>query len=95
VIVDRRAHLYLFDLDDLLVLARLGGLLLLLILELAIVQDLADRRLRIRRDLDQVEAGGSGALNGVEPADNTDILAVRVDQSDFAGSDRVVDLRAG
>ena len=49
VIVDHRAHLDLLDLDDLLLLAGLGGLLLFLIFEFAVVEDLADRRLGIGR----------------------------------------------
>ena len=40
VIVDAGPHLDLFDLDDLLVLARLGGLLLLLVFVLAVIEDL-------------------------------------------------------
>ena len=57
VIVDARAHLDLFDLDDLLLLARLGGLLLLLVFVFAVVEDLGDRRIGVGRDLDQVEPG--------------------------------------
>jgi hypothetical protein len=48
VIVDAGAHLDLFDLDDLLMLAGLGGLLLLLIFVFAEIEDLADRRLGVR-----------------------------------------------
>ncbi len=48
VIVDGGAHLDLFDLDDLLMLARLGRLLLRLILVFAVVEDLADGRVSLR-----------------------------------------------
>ena len=48
VVVDVRAELDLLDLDDLLVLAGLGRLLLLVELVFAVIQDLADRRARIR-----------------------------------------------
>ena len=47
VIVDAGPHLDLFDLDDLLSLARLGGLLLLLVFVFAVVEDLGHRRVGI------------------------------------------------
>ena len=54
--IDARAHLDFLDVDGLLFFARLGGLLLLLVLELAVVEDLAYRRVGVRRYLDQIEA---------------------------------------
>jgi hypothetical protein len=56
VVVDGRAHLDLLDLDDLLLLAGFVGFFLLLVFELAVIEQLADRRLVVRRDLDQIEA---------------------------------------
>ena len=56
MLVDVRTELDFLDLDDLLLLARLIGPLLRLVLVLAIVEDLADRRISIRLDLDKVEA---------------------------------------
>jgi hypothetical protein len=47
VIVDGGAHLDLFDLDDLLMLARLGRLLLRLVFVFAVVEDLADGRVSL------------------------------------------------
>ena len=69
VVVDARAHLDLLDLDHPLLLAGGVGLLLRLVLELAVVEDLADRRGRGRRDLDQVEAGflGPASASRVAP----------------------------
>lgn len=58
--VDVGAHLDLFDLDDLLVLARLGGLLLVGVFQLAQIKNLADRRSCVRRNLDEVEPGFFG-----------------------------------
>jgi hypothetical protein len=43
--VDVGAHLDLLDLDDLLVLARLGSLLLVGVFQLAEIEDLADWRI--------------------------------------------------
>jgi hypothetical protein len=55
VVINVRANLDFLDLDDLLLLAGLVGLLLLLVLELAVVCDLADRRNGVRADLEQIE----------------------------------------
>ena len=55
--VDLRSELHLLDDTFGLVAARLAGLLRVLVLELAVVHELADRRPRGRRDLDQVEIG--------------------------------------
>jgi len=57
VVVDVRPHLDLFDLDDLLMLARLGGLLLVGVFQLAEIEDLDDRRNGIWGDFDEVEPG--------------------------------------
>jgi hypothetical protein len=54
VIIDHRTQLDFLDLDDVLVLARLSGFLLFLVLVLAEVHQLHDRRLRHRCDLYQV-----------------------------------------
>jgi hypothetical protein len=51
VIVDHRPQLDLLDLDDLLLLARFGGFLLRLIFVFAEIENLADRRDRVWRDL--------------------------------------------
>ena len=55
--VDLRPELHLLDDGLLLVPARLARLLGGLVLELAVVHDLADRRAGRRRDLDEVEVG--------------------------------------
>jgi hypothetical protein len=93
VIVDHRPQLDLFDLDDLLLLARLGGFLLRLVFVFAEIEDLADRRDRIRRDLYQIEPGllRQGECGG----DFSDALvgAIFVDELDLADADLLVDAR--
>ena len=66
VVVDAGPELDLLDLDGLLLLARLGRLLLLEEAEPAVIEDLADRGDRVRGDLDEVEAGVLGELQGIE-----------------------------
>ena len=85
VIVDGRAHLDLLDLDDLLLLARLGGLFLLFVFELAVVHELDDGRLRFRRNFDEVEAFFFGDGAGFVDADGAVFVAVVSDQKDGAG----------
>src|SRR6185295_3577029 len=60
MIVDTWAHFDLFDLDDLLPLARLGGLFLLLIFVFAVVQHLGHRWVGVGRNLNQIEARRRG-----------------------------------
>jgi hypothetical protein len=93
VIVDHRPEFYLLDLDDLLLLARLGGFLLRLIFVFAVIEDFADRRDRIRRDLDKIEPGLLRHGNG--SADFSDALvgAVFIDELDLANADLLVDAR--
>ena len=55
VLVGLGAELHLLDLDDLLLLLRLLGLLVELVTVLAVVQDAADGRDRVGRNLHQVE----------------------------------------
>ncbi len=70
VVVDAGTELDLLDLDDLLLLAGLGGLLLLVEVELAVIEDLADRRIGVRGDLDEIESGVFGQLERVREGDN-------------------------
>jgi hypothetical protein len=93
VIVDGWAHLDLLDLDDLLLLARLGGLLLLFVFVFPVVHQLDDGRLGLGRDFDEVEAfllrDGAGVLG----ADFSVFVPVVSDQEDGAGKDFFVDAR--
>ena len=91
--VDLRPELHLLDDRERLVAACLPGLLGALVLELAVVHELADRRARGRSDLDEVEVGLLGEPQGVLDAHDADLLAVRADQADLRHADAVVDAR--
>src|SRR3546814_7728449 len=69
-----RAELDLLDLDLLGLLLGLVGLLLLVEPELAEVHDLADRRIGVGLDLDQVEPGLFGQLQGLRSEEHTSEL---------------------
>ena len=73
-------ELDLLDLDGLLLLARLGLLLLLVEAEPAVIEDLADRGDRVRCDLDEVEAGVLGELQGIEIGHHALVLPFLIDQ---------------
>jgi hypothetical protein len=92
--VDVGPHLDLFDLDGALLLARLGGLLLRLVFVLAEIEDLADRRLGIGRNLDQVETGLGGASEGLSRGNDADIVAGGVDELDVWIVNALVDAGA-
>ena len=94
VAVDVRAHLDLLDLDDLLVLARLGRFLLVGVFQLAEIEDLGDRRLGIGGDFDEVEAGLFGSEQCVVDGDDRRDSAVGIDELDPRDSDIAVGARA-
>jgi hypothetical protein len=67
------------------------GLFLLLILELAIVHQAADGRLRGRRDLDQVDVFLFCQTQGVEQLDDAERFSLNPGQPDFRCADLAVD----
>ena len=77
----------------LLVLAGLALLLRRLVLELAVVHDLADRGLGGWCNFDEVEIGIRGDAECIFDAHDADLLAVRPDEPDLRYTDAVVDAR--
>src|SRR5262249_20843503 len=94
VIVDHRTKLDFLDLDDFLLLARLGGLLLLLVLVLPVIEQLADRWTGVGRDLDQIKTGGLGGGQRFRNGHIAPVRAVFIDQVYYAGVNLLVDARA-
>src|SRR6056297_3515552 len=85
------AELHFLDLDGRLLLAGLALALLGLVLVLAEIHDLADRRRGVWRDLDEIEPRLLGHLHGAGRCHDTDIFTVCADEADFGGADTVVD----
>src|SRR5262249_22776169 len=83
-------RLHFLELHHRLLLLRLAGLLLRLVLELAVVHDLADWRLGHRRDLDQVEAVLSCFGEGRFEGKASQLFTLGADDSQFTGSDTAV-----
>ena len=91
VIVDLGSQLLFFDDGLLLVLARLARLLRRLILELAVVHDLADRWSGVWRNFDKVEIGIRGDAEGIFDTHDAYLLPSWADQTDFRYADAFVD----
>ncbi len=90
MVVDARAKLDFLDLDDLLLLTGLGRLLLLKKAELAVIEDLADRRVRGRDDLHEIKSGVLSQLQSVGELDDALVLPLLIDQLHFAHADLFV-----
>ncbi len=91
VVVDGDGELDFLDGDDLLALAGGAVGLFLLVEELAVILDAADGRDRGGRDFDQVEATFAGDLESFKRGKDAELLAVFVNDADFAGSDTLID----
>src|SRR5436189_5626453 len=89
--VDLRAELDLLDDRLRLVLTRFPGLDRGLVLELAVVHELADRWPRGRRDLDEIEVGLLGQPQSIADGDDADLLTVQTDEPHLGDADPVVD----
>ncbi|BBY29883.1 hypothetical protein GCM10023114_05520 [Mycolicibacterium sediminis] len=89
--VDLRPELLFLDDGLLLVLARLASLLSRLVLELAVVHDLAHRRLGIRCYFDKVEIGIRGDAEGIFDAHDAYLLTTRSNEADFGYANALVD----
>ena len=93
MVIDPRTELDFLDLDDLLLFARLGGFLLRLVFVFAEIEDLADGRHRIWRDLHKIEPGllRQGDCGG--NLGDALVGAILVDELDLASADLLVDAR--
>ena len=91
VVVDLGPDADLFQLDDMLMTARLPLFAALLVAELAVVHEPADGRHRIWRHLDQIEATLARHLERIECGDDPYLLAVLINQPDLADPDALVD----
>jgi hypothetical protein len=89
--VDLRSELHLLDDHVRLVAASVTGLLGVLVLELPVVHELADRGLPLRRDLDKVEVGFLGEAQRIAGGNDADGLAIGSNEADFRDADPIVD----
>src|SRR6202035_1803 len=73
--------------------AGFGGLFLRRVFELPVVHDLANGRIVVRRNLDEVHAGLEGHLDGSRRLDRAVVKAVLVDQLNLCVADFIVGAR--
>jgi hypothetical protein len=83
MVINARAHLDFLDLNDLLLLARLGSLFLGLVFQTPQINDLANWRLGVGNNLDQIKPGFLGHRQGIVRGHNAHILAFGINQLDF------------
>ncbi|GAS98097.1 uncharacterized protein RMCC_5062 [Mycolicibacterium canariasense] len=91
MIVDLRPQLLFLDDGLLLVLARLALLECRLVLELAVVHDLANRWFGVRSYFDKVEIGVDGDAERIFDAHDAYLFTTRSDQADFRYANALVD----
>ena len=94
MLLDARAHLDLFDLDDLLLLLGFVLALLRFVFELAVIEDLADRGDGGGRNLNEVEAGFGRHVEGFAGGNHPIHLAIFLDEAHFTHADLVIDAGA-
>ena len=93
VVVDARPQLDFLDLDDLLAAPLLGGLLLFEEAEFPVIEDLADWRIGVRNDLDEVEPRVLGDLHRGQGLGDAAVLTFGIDELNFADSYLLVGAR--
>ena len=91
VLVDSRPELHLFDENDFLLLLCFVVLLLLLKEELTVVHDLADGRLRRRRDLYEIKILLFCHVQRLLDRNDSDLTTLVVDQTYLGSADELVD----
>jgi hypothetical protein len=95
VVVDLRSHPDLFPDDGLLLLLGVLLLLLLLVAVLPEIEDLRDRRLRVRSDLDEIPPLALGEGKRARGRDDAQLRPVGADEADGGDADLVVDAELG
>jgi hypothetical protein len=95
VFVDCDRKLDFLDDDDLLLLAGSPLALFLLVEVAAVVLDAADRRYCVGRDFDEVKTAFAGELQRFEGNKDSELVAVFVDDADFAGTNPIINADKG
>ena len=85
-----RTELYFLDVRTFLVLFRFMRFFVLLVEELPVVDELADRRHSRRRDFHNVQAGIPRRLHRVEQGHHSKLIPCVVDHADFASANALV-----
>lgn len=79
MLLDVGAKLDLLDVDRLLLLARFALLFLRFVFQFAVIEDLADGRLDISGDLDEIETRVDCFAERVAYRNNAELIAILID----------------
>ena len=90
MVVDLQTEANFLDFRGALVAARLTSLDLLVVLVLAVIDELGDRRLRVGRHLDEIEVRFLCQVQCDGSRDDSHLLAVRADQTHLGDANLVV-----
>jgi hypothetical protein len=93
VIIDLRPNADFLKFDNVLVAARFTLFPALLIPELAVIHEPANRRDRIRSDFDKIEPALTGHFQRISRRNDPNLLACLVDESNFPNPDSLIDAR--
>src|SRR5215469_3898155 len=94
VIIDHRPELNFLDLDDLLFLARLGSLLLFLVLKFTEIEDLAGGGGHVGGDFDEIESRLQRNVERITEGNDAAVCSSLVDQLHLSDANVFVDARA-
>ena len=90
MLIDGHGEFHFLDHDDFLLLACCAIALVLLVEELAVILNAADRGLGGGRNFYQVEATLAGYFKSFEGRQNSELFTVFVDDADFTRANSVV-----
>lgn len=91
VVINLWPDAHFFQLNDVLMAARLALLPALLVTELAVVHQTTDGRHGVWRNFDQIKPALTRHLQRIERGNDANLLAVLVDEPDLANPDTLVD----
>jgi hypothetical protein len=94
VVVSSRPQPHLFHFRDVLILFGVSGSLVLLELELPHIGNPADRRIRRRRDFDQIQSGFFSPTDRLLEWHDTDLLSVGIDNAHLGNPNLTIGARA-
>jgi hypothetical protein len=90
VLIHSHGEFHFLDHDDFLLFPGRAIALVLLVEKLAVILNAADRRLRGRRDLNQIQATLAGYFESFKGRQNSELFTVFVDDADFTRANSVV-----
>ena len=95
MLINIGTELDFLDVDNLLLFAGFIGTFLGFVFEFAVIQDLADGRVNIRLNFNQIETDLISTANGIIHGDDTELLTIFINTTDTGGGNGAVNTGAG